>query len=144
MEHTNVLQYKLKEQHSTENLEYGDGMNDTGKLTVNAYRTSSGKEPFTEWLDSIRDKTIRGRIERRMDRVENGNMGDCKRLGTNLYELRFDFGTGYRIYFTESDSKTILILCAGDKSSQTRDIKRAKEYSLDVKQRYEGYNDGTI
>ena len=122
-------------------------MNDTGKLEVDAYRTSSGKEPFTEWLASIRDNTTRGRIERRMDRVENGNMGDYRRLGTNLYELRLDFGPGYRIYFSifsESDSNTILILCAGDKSSQTRDIERAKEYSLDAKQRYEGYNDGTI
>ena len=67
-------------------------MNDTGKLEVDAYRTSSGKEPFTEWLASIRDNTTRGRIERRMDRVENGNMGDYRRLGTNLYELRLDFG----------------------------------------------------
>ena len=116
-------------------------MNDTGNLVVDAYRTSSGKEPFTEWLASIRDKTTRGRIERRMDRVENGNMGDYRRLGTDLYELRLDFGPGYRIYFsiyfTESDSTTLLILCAGDKSSQTRDIERAKEYSLDVKRRYE-------
>ena len=123
-------------------------MNDTRNLKVDAYRTSSGREPFTEWLASIRDKTTRGRIEKRMDRVEDGNMGDYKRLGTNLYELRLDFGPGYRIYFSvyvsESDSKTILILCAGDKSSQTRDIERAKEYSLNVKRRYEGYNDGTI
>ena len=122
-------------------------MNDTGKLEVDAYRTSSGKEPFTDWLASIRDKTTRGRIEKRMDRVEDGNMGDYRRLGTNLYELRLDFGPGYRIYFSvfsESNSKIILILCAGDKSSQTRDIERAKKYSLDVKQRYEGYSDGTI
>ena len=123
-------------------------MNETRKPEVEAYRTLSGKEPFTEWLDSIRDKTTRGRIEKRMDRVEDGNMGDYRRLGTNLYELRLDFGPGYRIYFSiyvsESDSKIIMILCAGDKSSQTRDIERAKEYSLDVKQRYEGYNDGTI
>ena len=123
-------------------------MNDTRKLEVSAYRTSSGKEPFTEWLDSIRDKTTQSRIKKRMDRVEDGNIGDYKQLGTNLYELRLKFGSGYRIYFsiyfTESDSKTVLILCAGDKSSQTRDIERAKEYSLDVKQRYEGYNDGTI
>ena len=122
-------------------------MNDTSKLEVEAYRTSSGKEPFTGWLASIRDKTTRGRIEKRMDRVEDGNMGDYRRLGTNLYELRLDFGPGYRIYFSvfsESDSKIILILCAGDKSSQTRDIERAKKYSLDVKQRYEGYSDGTI
>ncbi len=123
-------------------------MNDTDKLAVDAYRTSSGKEPFTEWLDSIRDKTTQSRIKKRMDRVEDGNMGDYKQLGTNLYELRLNFGPGYRIYysiyFTESDSKTILILCAGDKSSQTRDIQRAKEYSLDAEQRYKRYNDGTI
>ena len=122
-------------------------MNDTGNLVVDAYRTSSGKEPFTEWLDSIRDKTTQSRIKKRMDRVEDGNIGDYRRLGTNLYELRLDFGPGYRIYFsifTESDSTTLLILCAGDKSSQTRDIERAKEYSLDVKRRYEEYSDGTI
>ena len=123
-------------------------MNDTGKLEVNAYRTSSGKEPFTEWLDSIRDKTTQSRIKKRMDRVEDGNIGDYRGLGTNLYELRLDFGPGYRIYFSiyvsESDSTTLLILCAGDKSSQTRDIERAKEYSLDVKRRYKEYNDGTI
>lgn len=122
-------------------------MNDTGKLDVEAYRTSNGKEPFTDWLASIRDKTTRGRIEKRMDRVEDGNMGDYRRLGANLYELRLDFGSGYRIYFSifsRSDSTTILILCAGDKSSQPRDIERAKKYSLDVKQRYEGYNDGTL
>ena len=124
-------------------------MNDTRKLTVDAYRTSSGKEPFTEWLDSIRHKTTQSRIKKRIDRVENGNMGDYKRLGTNLYELRLKFGPGYRIYFSiyssdESDSKTILLLCAGDKSSQTSDIERAKEYSLDTKERYEEYEDATI
>ena len=123
-------------------------MNDARKLKVNAYRTSSEKEPFTEWLDSIRDKTTQSRIKKRMDRVEDGNIGDYRRLGTNLYELRLDFGPGYRIYFSiyvsESGSTTLLILCAGDKSSQTSDIERAKEYSLDAKQRYEEYNDGTI
>jgi putative addiction module killer protein len=74
-------------------------------------------------------------------------MGDYRPIGANLYELRLDFGPGYRIYFSifsESDSKTVLILCAGDKSSQARDIERAKEYLLDAEQRYEGYNDGTI
>lgn len=123
-------------------------MHETRKLEVDAYRTSSGKEPFTDWLDSIRDKTTQSRIKKRMDRVENGNMGDYRGIGTNLYELRLDFGPGYRIYFSiyvnESGSTTLLILCAGDKSSQTRDIERAKEYSLDAKQRYRGYNDGTI
>ena len=119
-------------------------MNDTRQLEVDTYRTSSGKEPFTEWLDSIRDKTTQRRIEKRIDRLEDGNKGDRRHLGPNLYELRLAFGPGYRIYFSEPDSTTILILCAGDKSSQTRDIERAKEYLLDAEQRYEGYNDGTI
>ena len=123
-------------------------MNETRKLEINAYRTSSGKEPFADWLDSIRDKTTQSRIKKRMDRVENGNMGDYIGIGTNLYELRLDFGPGYRIYFSiyvnKSGSTTLLILCAGDKSSQTSDIERAKEYLLDAKQRYEEYNEGTI
>ena len=75
-------------------------MNDTRKLVVDVYRSSSGKEPFTDWLASIRDNTTRGRIEKRMDRVEEGNLGDRRRLGTNLYELRFKPGPGHRIYFS--------------------------------------------
>ncbi len=124
-------------------------MNDTHKLVVETYQTSAGKEPFTEWLASIPDHTTRGRIKTRMGRVEDGNMGDYKCIGYNLYELRFTFGPGYRIYFSiysccESDSKTVLLLCGGDKDSQTRDIARAKEYSLDTKQRYKEYKDATI
>ena len=59
-------------------------MNDTGKPAVVAYRTSNGKEPFTEWLDSIRDKRTQNRIKKRMDRVEDGNMGDI-----NIWALIF-------------------------------------------------------
>ena len=53
-------------------------MRDTRKLAVDAYRTASGREPFTDWLASIQDKTTRGRIEKRMDRVEDGNIGDYR------------------------------------------------------------------
>ena len=127
-------------------------MNDTRTLVVEAYRTSSGREPFTDWLDTIRDPITRGRIEIRIDRVEEGNIGDYKRLkGSNLYELRLKFGPGYRIYFCvysfcESDSKIILLLCGGDKSksSQRRDIARAKGYSLDIEERYKEYKDAEI
>ena len=128
-------------------------MNDTRTLVVEAYRTSSGREPFTEWLDSIRDPRTQNIIEKRIDRVEDGNMGDYKQLKgpnlPNLYELRFTRGPGYRIYFgvyscCESDSKTILLLCGGDKSSQTRDIARAKRYSLDIAERDKEYKDARI
>ena len=92
------------------------------------YRTSSGREPVTEWLKSLRDLKTRTRIQARFDRIESGNLGDHKSVGDGIFELRFQFGTGYRIYFGEVDNTIILLLYGGDKSSQDRDIERAKAY----------------
>ena len=101
---------------------------------LQAYRTSNGREPFTEWYDSIRDEDIQNRIERRLDRIISGNFGDYRSVGAGVFELRFPFGAGYRIYFGEVDNTIILLLCAGDKSSQSRDIERAKRYWLEYKE----------
>ena len=101
---------------------------------IQAYRTTSGREPFTEWYDSIRDERIENRIGRRLDRIRSGNFGDYRSVGAGVFELRFSFGAGYRIYFGEVDDTIILLLCAGDKSSQTRDIERAKRYWLEYKE----------
>jgi len=60
--------------------------------------------------------------------MKNGQFGDCKAIDRSLYELRLFFGPGYRVYFGEHGGKTILILAGGDKSTQSKDIKRAKEY----------------
>ena len=57
-----------------------------------------------------------------------GQFGDCKALNDGIYELRLFFGPGYRVYFGQHKGKTILLLAGGDKSSQSRDIKKAKEY----------------
>jgi len=84
--------------------------------------------PFTEWYDTIRDQSVRNRIQKRLDRLEGGNFGDSKSVGEGVFELRFQFGAGYRIYFAEVGNTIVLLLCAGDKSSQPRDIERAKEY----------------
>ena len=101
---------------------------------LQAYRTPNGREPFTEWYDSIRDEKIQNRIGRRLDRIRSGNFGDYRSVGAGVFELRLLFGPGYRIYFGAVDDTIILLLCAGDKSSQTRDIERAKNYWLEYKE----------
>ena len=101
------------------------------------YSDPNGREPFTEWLKSLRDRTIRKRIQARIDRIEAGNLGDHKSVGDGIFELRFQFGPGYRIYFGEVDNIIILLLCGGDKSSQNRDIERAKVYWQEYKESQE-------
>ncbi len=94
------------------------------------YKTRDGKEPFIDWLFSLRDKILRHRIETRIDRVRHGNYGDQKRFG-GIIELRLDFGKGYRIYCGEEGKKLIILLIGGDKASQNQDIKDALEYWRD-------------
>lgn len=98
------------------------------------YQNSNGHEPFTEWLKSIRDQKIRTRIQARLDRLVDGNFGDCEPVGEGISEIRLHFGAGYRIYFGEVKNIIVLLLCGGDKSSQTRDIKRAKTYWQEYKE----------
>ena len=81
---------------------------------------------FDNWLSKIRDKTMLHRFDVRFNRVAKGNFGDVKQIDTNLFELRFFFGSGYRVYYTVRNNKIILLLCGGDKSTQRRDIVRAK------------------
>ena len=101
---------------------------------LQAYRTSNGREPFTEWLISIHDRNTRNGIERRLDRIRSGNFGDYRSIGAGVFELRFSFGAGYRVYFGEVDDTIVLLLCGGDKSSQARDVESAKRYWLDYKE----------
>jgi putative addiction module killer protein len=84
--------------------------------------------PFDDWLDGLRDAKGRARIEIRLDRLEQGNFGDCEPVGEGVFELRMDFGPGYRAYFAEEGPKIVLLLIGGDKSTQTKDIKAAKVY----------------
>ena len=99
-----------------------------------AYKTSTGKCPYDDWFYNL-DKAVQARIEKRLERVEEGNYGDFKKLDSDISELRFTFGSGYRIYFTEVNDIIIILLCAGDKSSQTEDIKKAKKYLNDLIER---------
>ena len=98
------------------------------------YQTPNGKEPFTEWFESIRDQKIQDRIQARLDLMTLGNFGDHKSVGAGVYELRLQFGSGYRIYYGEIDNMIVLLLCGGDKSSQRKDIRRAKTYWQEYKE----------
>ena len=98
------------------------------------YQTPNGREPFTEWFESIRDQRTQDRIQTRLDSIALGHFGDCKSVGAGVFELRFRFGSGYRIYFGEVDNTIVLLLCGGDKSSQERDIIRAKTYWQNYKE----------
>ncbi len=82
---------------------------------------------FSSWLSKLKD--IKGKVSifRRIDRVRNGNFGDYKSVGENIFELRFTIGPAYRVYYTKVEDEIILLLIAGDKSTQSEDIKKAKE-----------------
>lgn len=100
---------------------------------IEIYQTESGKEPFIDWKDSL-DMATQAKIDARMTRIENsGNLGDCDSVGEGVFELRFHFGPGYRIYFGEMKKSQLLVLLGGTKGSQGRDIKRAKQYWQDHK-----------
>lgn len=100
-------------------------------VEIEVYVAENGKAPFIEWLESLKDKTVKYRIKERLDRVALGNFGDYKVIDEKLSELRFNFGSGYRVYFGYIKDKLVLLCCGGDKSTQKRDIKLAKEYLLD-------------
>lgn len=92
------------------------------------YKHDNGKSPFEEWFKTI-DKSFAIRISQKLIKIEEGGYyGDYKTIDSEIKELRFKFGSGYRIYFHENDNIIILLLCAGDKSTQKNDIKKAKEY----------------
>lgn len=93
--------------------------------TVIVYCDKNGKEPFTRWLNKIKDSTTRRRILTRLRRLEQGNYG--------VFELRLFFGPGYRIYFGEDGMRIIVLLCAGTKNTQNKDIKKALNYWKEYK-----------
>lgn len=100
------------------------------KKSIEIYHDNNGREPFTERVKSI-SMSDRSRIFSRLDRVESGNLGDYKSVGDDVYELRFHFGSGFRVYYGEVNNQIILLLCGGDKSSQKKDVKKAKVYWKD-------------
>lgn len=102
---------------------------------VVAFRTQDGRVPFEEWLDNLKDKRAAARVLARLARVRQGNLGDCKSVGEGVSELRVDYGPGYRVYFGRDGHTLVVLLCGGDKRTQERDIRQAKQSWREYKAR---------
>lgn len=104
-------------------------------LEVRRYLTTAGRNVFSEWLAGLADAHAKARIAVRIDRLSQESFGDRKALGGGLFEMRIDWGPGYRIYYAMIGQTCVLLLCGGDKRKQTSDIQRAREYFKDYLQR---------
>lgn len=91
-------------------------------------------EYFNRWLSGLRDAKAKARIAARIRSAELGNLGDVEPVGDKISEMRIHYGPGYRVYFTIRGRQLIVLLIGGDKSSQKRDIKRAKEIASEIKE----------
>lgn len=88
-------------------------------------------DAFDEWLENLRDERAKARIIARLDRLAAGNPGDVKPVGDGVSELRINYGPGYRVYYMQHGAELIVLLCGGDKSTQDKDIRKAKEITSD-------------
>jgi putative addiction module killer protein len=82
-------------------------------------------EVYREWINGLKDRAGRARVQVRVDRLAHGNPGQHRILTSGVRELKVDFGPGYRVYYTERSGMLIVLLAGGDKSSQVKDIKAA-------------------
>lgn len=89
-------------------------------------------DEFETWLEDLRDRRARAQIAKRIVRVQSGLLGDVEPVGEGVSELRVHYGPGYRLYFVRRGQVVIILLCGGDKSSQARDIARAKDMAKEV------------
>ena len=97
------------------------------------YKTETGVEAYTEYVDSLKDRIGAAKIRVCVTRAELGNLGDHKAIGRGIIELRIHYGPGYRVYIGLHGKELIVLLCAGDKASQAKDIQKAKDYWEDYK-----------
>ena len=104
-------------------------------IELRRYQTARGRDIFGEWLADLKDARTKAKILARVDRLSLGSFGDCKSLGAGLFEMRIDWGPGYRVYYAMVGRACVLLLCGGDKSRQSVDIRRAAEYLKDHRER---------
>jgi putative addiction module killer protein len=99
------------------------------------YATAAGVDVFAQWFAALADRQAQARIRSRIDRIQRGLFGDCEPVGEGVWELRVDWGPGYRVYYARAGEVVLLLLCGGDKRTQDADINRAKGYWRDYKER---------
>jgi len=107
----------------------------TNAVEIRHYISQGGNDVFDDWLSQLPDIRTQAKVVTRINRLAAGNFGDCKSLGQALYELRIDWGPGYRVYYAMIGQARVLILCGGDKRTQVPDIVKAREYLSDYKAR---------
>ena len=102
------------------------------KIIIEYFITDTGKVPFEEWLNDL-DVSNRAIIRARLARIMLGNFGDCHPIkgAKGIYEIRFDVGAGYRIYYGKQGNTIVVLLIGGSKRTQLRDIEKAKRYWQD-------------
>ncbi|WAR43872.1 type II toxin-antitoxin system RelE/ParE family toxin [Methylomonas rapida] len=103
--------------------------------TIEDYQTDDGKLPFKDWLSDLADRQAKARVLTRIQRMAAGNLGDCKPIQDGVWELRIDYGPGYRMYYAQAGDKLLLLLIGGDKRKQQADIAKAVDYWQDWKRR---------
>jgi putative addiction module killer protein len=87
---------------------------------------------FIKWLKNLNDSNARFRIYQRIERLARGNPGDVKPVGEGVSEMRIDYGPGYRVYYKDTGKEIIILLCGGDKTTQSRDIENAKKLAREI------------
>jgi len=92
-------------------------------------------DEFDKWLRKLKDIRAKTKILFRIQRIEQyGNFGDCEPVGEGISELRVHYSKGYRVYLKEYGEKIVLLLNGGDKSTQQKDIAKAKQIWSDYKE----------
>jgi putative addiction module killer protein len=99
---------------------------DAHERRVRIYRTRDGGVPYLDWFDALRDRRAKQKIGARIGRLRLGNFGHARSVGEGVFELKIDFGPGYRVYLGQDGVELVILLCGGDKSTQNADIKQAK------------------
>jgi len=106
-------------------------------MGIRQYETEDGDSPFTEWFDDL-DSRAAARITTALTRLGNGNTSHVKGVGSGVYELKIDFGPGYRVYFGKDGAEIVILLGGGSKKRQRRDISDAQARWQDYKDRKKG------
>jgi putative addiction module killer protein len=104
-------------------------------VEIRHYLAASGNDPYQQWLDDLKDLKGRVVVQRRIDRLKAGNFGDHKFCQEGVWELKIDFGPGYRVFYAQEVKTVILLLCGGSKRTQPADVKEAVIYWRDYQRR---------
>jgi len=104
-------------------------------FSIRHYLTADGRDPFQDWVKTLRDPIAKVQVIKRVNRIEGGNFGDHKPCRDGVWELRIDQGPGYRVYYAIAGAVVVLLLCGGSKDTQDVDIARAIGYWKDWQRR---------